>query len=144
MVEEQRHWSWSAFAFFFTENPHHPFKGLLHQILLGHFWPTWKGLERKWTSTGLYKFSVAPSIYWAILKFWSVLYQNIAEIPGISKMNFQMRQRFLDISYFLFGELLSRCAFFLEMNLQLVNIIGETLTNLVFFCPFVSVSPIAL
>jgi len=42
--------------------------------------------------------------------------------------------------YFLLSELLARCKFFLEMNLQFINIIGDTLTNLADFSPFVRIS----
>jgi len=40
--------------------------------------------------------------------------------------------------YFLLTTL-ARIKFFLEMNLQLINVIGDTLTNLVDFFPFVSI-----
>jgi len=48
---------------------------------------------------------------------------------------------FSEISYFLLGELLARCKFFSEMNLQPINIIGEKCTNLADLFPFVSDSP---
>jgi len=48
-----------------------------------------------------------------------------------------MGQQFLELSNFLLGELLARCKFFSEMNLQIVNIIGDTLTNLGDFFPFI-------
>jgi len=48
----------------------------------------------------------------------------------------------MDFLFFLLGEPLARCKFVSEMSFQVVNIIGETLTNLADFCPFGSVSPI--
>jgi len=42
---------------------------------------------------------------------------------------------FLEISYFLLGEPLARCKLFSEMNLQLINIIGDMFTNLADFFP---------
>jgi len=45
-------------------------------------------------------------------------------------------QRFSEISYFLLGERLARCKFFLEMNLPFINI-----TNFAEIFPFVSGSP---
>ena len=49
-------------------------------------------------------------------------------------------QPFLEISYFNLGETLTRCKFVSVMNLQIIIIIGEILTYLADFCPFISVS----
>ncbi len=38
-------------------------------------------------------------------------------------------QQLLEIFYFLLGEILARCIFYSEKNLQFVNIKGDTLTN---------------
>jgi len=64
------------------------------------------------------------------------------KIPGISEMELQMWAAVLgDFSFFLLGEPLARCKFFLEMNLQFNNIIVDTLTSFAGFFPFDGGSP---
>jgi hypothetical protein len=77
------------------------------------------GLEKE-PLYGFLKFSLTPSIFDNRLKVFK-------PFPGISEMDLQMLLRFLEIFYFLRREPLARCKFFLEKNLQFINIIGTSL-----------------
>ena len=57
-------------------------------------------------------------------------------------MNFKMWAAVLGDLFLLLGEPLSRSKFVSDMYLKFINIIGETLTNFMDFCPFANNSTI--
>ena len=83
---------------------------------------------RKGTATGFFHFSVAPSIFIDHFRVLKRFIQNISEIP---EMDLKMWEAVL-------REPPAMCQFVSEMNLQLVNIIEKTITNLADFCHLIA------
>ena len=113
---------------------HTHFKGTVAQDFF--FLPTWIGLNQK---INIYWF-----LFFLLLLLLSVLITKtlIGDSWNSPRWVNKCGQQFLENSYFLLGELLARCTFFSDINSQIVHIIGETLTNLADFCPFVIFSSV--
>ena len=96
----------------------------------GLFWPAWIGLAEKRNHLNFFKsyFYIFGGHFKVFEVFHAKISRRFLESPiWILKRGHRFFRE--EISYFLLGEPLAMCKFFLEINLQLININGDTFTN---------------